>query len=252
MTQAPERRARERSAQMNASGRPLPTGPVHQPASDVPKLPLGIEPPPDSPDWAHRCPVDAGRLVPDPSREVRLHVLGLPRPLSRDGWPMPFAGKDPDDPCATERELEVLCARERRCQGCGLHIPVGEAFAVRRPGHRYTSAEGVSVSWVEGRSALHLRCLRFAIRYCPEMIRQLRQGVAKVVREPAAGDYRVLDGLMLDTTNYLPFIEPVWHLEALRDTRADPDAGHRLECAAAANAAATAVLFPQLARRPSR
>lgn len=249
MTSIPERRARERSARLNAVGRPRLTT-LDEPAGDGAKLPLGVEPPLGSPDWAHRCPVEAARLVPDPSRTVRLHALGVPRPVSKDGWPLPFAGEDLGDPCATERELEVLCARGRRCQGCGLEIPAGEAFAVMRPGHHYRLAAGEMVPWVEGRAAMHLRCLRFALRYCPELIRQLRQGVGKVVREPGGGDYRVVDGLMIDTRNYLPFIEPVWHLEALRDGGPDPEPVFRLKCAARVNQAGAAILFPGLARRP--
>jgi hypothetical protein len=222
---------------------------LNEPASDESKLPLGVEPSPGSPDWANRCMVDAGRVVPDFTREVRLHVLGLPRPVSPDGWPMPFAGRDPDNPCATERELEVLCARARRCQGCGLEIRSGGGFAVMRPGHTYRSAAGEMVAWVEGRAAMHLRCLRFAFRYCPELIRQLRQGAAKVVHEPDDGDYRVVDGMMLDTRHYLAFIEPVWHMEILRDMDPAPGLASRLERAARVNQAATAILFPRLARR---
>jgi hypothetical protein len=30
-----------------------------------------------------------------------LHTLGMPRPRTPDGWPVPFAGKDVEDPCAT-------------------------------------------------------------------------------------------------------------------------------------------------------
>jgi hypothetical protein len=53
---------------------------------------------------------------------------------------------------------------------------------------------------------------------------------------------------MLDTREYISFIEPVWHLEVARDSGADPSAALRqLKQAAAANAKATAVMFPRLA-----
>ncbi|MGH3938738.1 MAG: hypothetical protein ACRDTG_08885 [Pseudonocardiaceae bacterium] len=151
----------------------------------------------------------------------------------------------------TERDLEVLCSRERRCQVCGLGIPPGTGFAVRRPGHRFTSlVEGVA-PWVEGRAALHLRCLRLSIRYCPELIRQFRQGVAHVVREPADGRHHVLDGVMLDTRDYVGFVAPVWNLERVRDSPGTSDAAQwQLHAAAAVNAKATETLFPRLAGRP--
>ncbi len=244
MEDSPHQRAIWRSARLNAASRQPP---------DVPaKLPLGREPSTGSADWAHRCRVPTARLVPGDA-DPRLHALGLPRPRTADGWPMPFAGEDPDDPCATERDLEILCCREGRCQVCGLGIPPGTGFAVHRPGHRFASlVEGVA-PWVEGRAALHLRCLRFSIRYCPELIRQFRQGVAHVVSEPSSGHHKVLDGVMLDTHDYVGFVEPVWHLESARDSPGTSDAAlGRLEDAAAVNARATETLFPRLAGRPRR
>jgi hypothetical protein len=100
---------------------------------------------------------------------------------------------------------------------------------------------------VEGRALLHLTCLRFSTRYCPELIRQLGQGVAHVVREPDESSYTVIDGMMLDTSEYLGFIEPVWHLEVARDSGSAGDALRQLKQAAAANTKATAILFPRLA-----
>ncbi|MGH4015106.1 MAG: hypothetical protein ACRDSL_14530 [Pseudonocardiaceae bacterium] len=165
---------------------------------------------------------------------------------------MPFAGKDPSDPCATEREMESMCSRERRCQLCALGID-GVAYVVRRPGHHYDFLSGGAVPWVEGRAPLHLSCFRFSIRYCPELIRQLRQGVAHVVCEPPGTPYRVMDGAMLDTREYLGFIEPVWHLEFAPDAGLASDATLReLEAAAMTNATATATLFPKLAPRQNQ
>ncbi|MBO0801489.1 MAG: hypothetical protein J2P25_00220 [Nocardiopsaceae bacterium] len=106
----------------------------------------------------------------------------------------------------------------------------------------------MAVPWVEGRSLLHLACLRFSMSYCPEIIRQLWQGVAHVVKEPSECDYAVIDGVMLDTREYQDFIVPVWGLEAARDTGGDTEAILRaLDQAAALNARATAVIFPRLA-----
>lgn len=217
------------------------------------KLPIGQEPGARSPDWAHRCGVQAARLVPQRGRQLTLHTVGLPRPRTAAGWPVPFAGKNPSDPCATERDLEIRCSRERRCQLCGLGIAAGTAYAVRRPGHHYVSLNGETVPWLEGRAPLHLGCLRFSVRYCPELIRQLRQGVANVLREPSGAYYVVSDGVMLDTREYIGFIEPVWHLESIRDSGAAPDAVLRqLEGAATTNARATAILFPRLARKQAQ
>lgn len=244
MEDSPHQRAICRSARLNAA--------TYQPSGVPAKLPLGREPSIGSADWDHRCRVPTARLVPGEA-DLRLHVFGLPRPWTADGWPMPFAGKDPDDPCATECDLEILCSRECRCQVCGLRIPPGTGFAVHRPGHRFASlAKGVA-PWVEGRAALHLRCLRLSIRYCPELIRQFRQGVAHVVSEPANGHRDVLDGVMLDTRDYVGFVEPVWHLESVRDSPGKSDTVHRqLETAAAVNARATETLFPALAGRSRR
>lgn len=163
---------------------------------------------------------------------------------------MPFAGKDPADPCATERELEIMCGRERRCQVCGIGVGPGTGYVVRRPGHQYVSPGEGSAPWAEGRAPLHLGCLRFSVRYCPELIRQFRQGVAQVVREPPDARYHVLDGVMLDSREYVSFVEPVWHIEVARDSGTAPDMALRqLESAAATNARATVTLFPRLALR---
>lgn len=256
MAQSPHRRAVWRSERLSAAvdrALALSLAMLDPSTTSESKLPLGQEPRVGSPDWAHRCRVPLGRLVAGGSCQLRLHTLGLPRPKTVDGWPMPFAGKDPNDPCATERMLEVLCARNRRCQVCGLPIAPGESFAVRRPGHHHPSTVVEPVPWVEGRAALHFKCLRFSLRYCPELIRQIWQGVAKVVREPRVGNYRVLDGVMLDTRRYVEFIEPVWPLEVVRDAGADPQHDSaRLEITAAINARATEALFPRLARRSGR
>lgn len=255
MAQSPQRRAVWRSERLNAGDRALALSlAMLDPSATIDsKLPLGREPPAGSPDWAHRCHVQPSRLVPARDHPLRLHTLGLPRPKTVDGWPMPFAGKDPNDPCATERTLEVSCVRERRCQVCGLPIAPGESFAVRRPGHQHRGAGTDQVPWVEGRAALHFKCLRFSLGYCPELIRQVQQGVARVVREPSTGDYRVLDGTMLDTRRHDEFIEPVWPLEVVRDAGAGRQyASARLESAAAINARATGALFPRLAGRFSR
>lgn len=214
----------------------------------APKLPLGQEPASVSPDWAHRCRVRAARLVPARNRLLTLHAVGMPRPRTPEGWPMPFAGKDAADPCATEVCLEAVCSQSRWCQVCGLPVSSGAGYAMRRPQHQYVSDSGTAVPWVEGRSLLHLACLRFSMRYCPEIIRQLWQGVAYVVREPGECDYTVIDGVMLDTREYEDFIVPVWKLEAARDTGRDTEAMlHMLDQAAALNARATAVIFPCLA-----
>jgi hypothetical protein len=86
------------------------------------------------------------------------------------------------------------------------------------------------------------------MRYCPEIIRQLWQGVAHVVKEPGKCDYTVVDGVMLDTREYEDFIVPVWKLEAARDTgRATEAMLHRLHQAAILNARATTAIFPRLA-----
>lgn len=69
----------------------------------VPKLPLGQEPAPNSPDCAHRCHTRTARLAPDTSHQLTLHSVGMPRPRTSEGWPMPFAGKDAADPCALGR-----------------------------------------------------------------------------------------------------------------------------------------------------
>lgn len=215
--------------------------------SPAPKLPLGREPASGSPDWAHRCPVREARLAPARGQLRTLHAVGMPRPRTIEGWPMPFAGKDTADPCATEVRLEVLCSRSRWCQVCGLPVPPGTGFALRRPGHQYISASGPVVPWVEGRSLLHLACLRFSMRYCPEIIRQLRQGAAHVVKEPGEDDYTVVDGAMLDTRGYEDFVVPVWQLEAARDAGQDSETvTDRLDQAAAINNKATAVIFPRL------
>lgn len=146
MEDSPHQRAIWRSALLNAASRQPP---------DVPaKLPLGREPNKGSTDWAHRCRVPTARLVPSDA-DPRLHALGLPRPRTADGWPMPFAGKDPDDPCATERDLEILCSQEGRCQVCGLGIPPGTGFAVRRPGHRLRCSVSIFFDNREHWRALH-------------------------------------------------------------------------------------------------
>lgn len=215
--------------------------------SPVPKLPLGQEPPPTSPDWTHRCRTRTARLAPTTRHPLTLHSAGMPRPRTPEGWPMPFAGKDAADPCATEVRLEMLCSQARWCQVCGLPVSPGSGYAMRRPQHQYVSTSGVTVPWVEGRSLLHLACLRFSMRYCPEIIRQLWQGVAHVVKEPDKCPYAVIDGAMLDTRGYVDFIVPVWDLEVARDAGVDADAAlSRLNLAAAANAKATAVIFPRL------
>lgn len=240
MEDSPYQHAIWRSARLNAANSPLSRVPA--------RLPLGCEPSIGSRDWEHRCRVSTARLIP--GGDPPLHVLGLPRPRTTGGWPMPFAATDPDNPCTTARELEILCSREGRCQVCGLEIPPGTGFAVRRPGHWFTSLAGEVVPWVEGRAALHLRCLRLSIRHCPELIRQFRQGVAHVVRDSADRRHQVLDGAMLDTRDYVDFVEPVWHLENIRDTS---DAlRRRLHAAAAVNAKATATLFPRQAGRTGR
>lgn len=160
---------------------------------------------------------------------------------------MPFAGKDARDPCATEVRLEMLCSQSRWCQVCGLQVPPGAGYAMRRPQHQYVSGSGLAVPWVEGRSLLHLACLRFSMRYCPEIIRQLWQGVAHVVREADKCTYTVVDGVMLDTREYRDFILPVWELEAARDAGKSTDTiRERLDQASAVNAKATTVLFPRL------
>jgi hypothetical protein len=239
----PWARAERRSSILNATRMNSVSG---EPA--VPKLPLGREPEAGSADWAHRCGVLVARLVPAAARDLTLHTVGLPRPRTSDGWPMPFAGKDVKDPCATDVALEILCCQSRRCQLCGLAVKAGTGYAVRRPGHRYQTAMGMVVPWVEGRALLHLACLRFSVRYCPELVRQVRQGVAHVVREPAGHGYSVVDGMMPDTREYMHFIEPVWHLEATRDSgEVSGGLRDRLRQAAAINAKATAVLFPRLA-----
>lgn len=213
----------------------------------VPKLPLGQEPAPDSPDWRHRCRTRTARLARTANRQLTLHSVGMPRPRTPEGWPMPFAGKDAADPCATEVRLEMLCSQSRWCQVCGLTVPPGSGYAMRRPRHEYVSGSGVTVPWVEGRSLLHLACLRLSMRYCPEIIRQLWQGVAHVVKEPGKRAYRVVGGVMLDTREYEDFIVPVWGLEAARDAGRDTNAMHsRLDLAAAVNARATAAIFPRL------
>jgi len=102
---SPQQRALRRSALLNASQRRLSEGPgVVGPmvVAGESKLPLGHEPDPRSSDWAHRCRVPTARLVPNRDRPVALQSLGLPRPRTLDGWPMPFTGKDPADPCVTE------------------------------------------------------------------------------------------------------------------------------------------------------
>ncbi len=167
----PHQRAIWRSALLNAAR--------HAPASGTVKLPLGREPSAGSPDWAHGCRVPTARLVPVSGSDLLLHALGLPRPRTASGWPMPFAATDPDDPCATDRDVEILCSREGRCQVCGLSIPPGTGFAVRRPTHPFTSlAEGLA-PWVEGRAALHqrlrrLRGARLASRKRPGLVENVR------------------------------------------------------------------------------
>ena len=216
--------------------------------SPVPKLPLGREPASGSPDWSHRCRTRTARLAPAGDQVITLHAVGMPRPRTPEGWPMPFAGKDAADPCATEVRLEVLCSQSRWCQVCGLPVSPGAGYAMRRPRHQYVSDSGMPVPWVEGRSLLHLACLRFSMMYCPEIIRQLRQGVAHVVKEPSECGYTVVDGVMLDTREYADFIVPVWELEAGRDTGRDAEAMlHMLDQAAAVNTRATTVIFPRLA-----
>jgi hypothetical protein len=241
-TDGPWARAERRSSILNASHVNALTG-----EPSVPKLPLGREPQAGSADWAHRCGVLVARLVPAAGRDLTLHTVGMPRPRTPDGWPMPFAGKNVEDPCATDVALEISCCQSRRCQLCGLAVKAGTGYAVRRPGHRYQGATGAVVPWVEGRALLHLACLRFSMRYCPELIRQVRQGVAHVVREPAGRGYSVVDGMMPDTREYVHFIEPVWHLEATRDS-GELSGGllDRLRQAATTNAKATTALFPRL------
>lgn len=253
MEDSPQQRAARRSALLNADrrGSEAKTHLFEQLAfaSDS-KLPLGREPGTGSPDWAHRCGTQVARLVPNRGHPLTLHALGLPRPRTPAGWPMPFAGRDPADPCATDRELEMMCGRERRCQVCGLGIAPETAYVIRRPGHQYASLSEGMAPWVEGRAALHLGCLRFSLRYCPELIRQVRQGVAHVLRESSGARYRVLDGAMIDTCAYIGFVEPVWQFEVARDSEAASLVVLRqLENAASLNARATATLFPQLARR---
>ncbi len=85
------------------------------------------------------------------------------------------------------------------------------------------------------------------MRYYPQLVRQLRQGVAHVVREPDEASYTVVDGMMLDTSEYLGFIKPVRHLEVARDSGLAGEPLRQLKQAAAANAKASAILFPRLA-----
>ena len=246
MTDSPWERAQRRSAILSARRPSDASDGQDGQGRTTPKLPLGHEPAPGSADWGHRCGVLVARLRPPGDRPLTLHEAGMPRPRTPDGWPVPFAGKDAANPCATELGLELLCCRSQCCQLCGLALPSGSGYAVRRPGQEYVSRSGVTVPWVEGRAMLHLACLRFSMRYCPELVRQLRQGVAHVVREPTGASYTALDGVMLDTREYLGFIEPVWHLEVARDSEAAVESLRQLKQAAAMNARATAVLFPWL------
>lgn len=155
MEDSPHQRAIRRSAWLNAAS--------HQPLDAPAKLPLGREPSKGPTDWAHRCHVLSAWLVPG-GANPRLHALGLPRPRTTDGWPIPFAGKDPDDPCAD-----------------------------------------------------------------------------------------VLDGVMLDTRDYVGFIAPVWHRESTRDAPGPSDAVHRqLEAAAAVNAQSSRDPVSRLAGRRRR
>jgi hypothetical protein len=54
---------------------------------------------------------------------------------------------------------------------------------------------------------------------------------------------------MLDARGWISFVEPVWHLELIRDSETVPRAVvlERLRYAAAMNVTATMVLFPKLA-----
>ena len=212
-------------------------------ATAHPKLPLGAEPPPGSPDWGHRVVVRPAGLACrcDASPTVLLQHVGYPRPRTRYGWPLVYTGSDPDDPSATELAVELWCARERRCQVCGQRIEGGAAFAFRRHGHVYRSGNRV-VPWVEGRGLLDARCMRMSFRYCPEVIRQARQGIVEVCVEPSTAESRMVDETLIDTSNFLPVILPVWPLEVARD-RGDQAAALRLERAGAKNACARAWFF---------
>jgi hypothetical protein len=230
-------RALRRSAQIRArlytDGAKWESTPAIAIVSAHPKLPLGEEPASDSADWRHRFCVRPARPRRSSAADPTLHLAGFPRPHTRDGWPLPFTGVDGRDPCATDRRLEERCGRDRSCQVCGLPIAPGEAFAVRRLGHQHAASQ---LPWVEGRSFLHERCLRLSLRWCPELIRQVVQGVADVVREPR-GCTTTTAGTLLDTRDFQPFLTPVWPLELARD-RGDSCAHQQLERAARINQAA--------------
>lgn len=206
-----------------------------------PKLPLGEEPPPESVDWHNRVIVRPATLTPRPTQKPSLHAVGYPRPRTQDGWPLPYTGNDVYNPCATDLRLEERCARERFCQVCGQPIPAGSAFAILRLGHHHRLAQG-KLPWIEGRSLLDTHCLRLSLRWCPELIRQTRQGVADIREEPPETPSPIIEGRFLDPRRYRPLVVPVWPHELERD-RGAPCAADWLAWAAGVNAKAAARLF---------
>lgn len=92
-----------------------------------------------------------------------LPAIGLPRPLSRSGRPIPFAVKRDGDRVLwanVDSRLTLLCTLAGRCHVCGNVLPDDQAWAV-------TNGPGRVVDgWV-----MHRRCVRLSGAHCPHIAR---------------------------------------------------------------------------------
>ena len=68
--------------------------------------------------------------------------------------------------------------------------------------------------------------------------------VSRADGSASGAGYNVVDGVMLDTSEYLCFIEPVWHLEVARDSGVAVKPLRQLKQATAANVKAPRSCFP--------
>lgn len=84
---------------------------------------------------------------------------GLPRELTAEGWPIPFAVKQTWMGVAwaeVDSKLSMLCTLDGRCHMCGDPVAEAEAFA-------FVDAMGRAVDgWI-----MHRRCVRLARAHCP-------------------------------------------------------------------------------------
>jgi hypothetical protein len=97
---------------------------------------------------------------------------GLPRPRSRDGLPVPYIARGPDELGQVEAMRRALCVLDRRCQVCG--DPLGdESVVVFRPGDQFV---------IDG-AALHPSpCWPMARELCPLLVDLAAEGRLEVRR----------------------------------------------------------------------